>query len=105
MRRSEANILFLARESRPFASFFVPQKLYEYLGAGRPVLAVGDGDREAGDILRSANLGVFADTAQAVADALDGDLERERPGRAAIEPYSYPAITAQYVRLLRSVAR
>lgn len=104
MRRSEANILFFTRKDHPYASHFVPQKLYEYLGAGRPVLAIGDGDREAGDILRSSGLGLFVDTPQAVARAIEVEISAS-PDRSAIQHFAYPAIAAQYLRILHDVTR
>jgi glycosyltransferase involved in cell wall biosynthesis len=81
-------------------------KLFEYLAAGRPILVLGAGSA-AGDIVTGAGAGMAipthdADAAeQALRTILAGGLPA--PPASAIAPFSYPALTERYERLLESV--
>lgn len=97
MRRSRANLLFLWRHDRALAYTYVPQKLYEYLAAGRPIVAVGDPRGDAGDITRASGLGVFADDTAAVARVLDGGVPAMMPNATAIQAYSYRTIAERFM--------
>ncbi|MDH4037349.1 MAG: glycosyltransferase family 4 protein [Candidatus Krumholzibacteria bacterium] len=52
MAEADINVLF----DTPNRKFGVPAKLYEYLGAGRPVLALAESDGDTANILREAGL-------------------------------------------------
>ncbi|MHC4181639.1 MAG: glycosyltransferase, partial [Planctomycetota bacterium] len=50
----------------------VPGKMYEYLGAGRPILMVGPDDSDAAGILHQAGAGMSVDmTAEAIAEGIE----------------------------------
>lgn len=84
-------------------------KLFEYLAAGRPILAFGEGNAAA-QIVRGAEAGevVAVDdpdgAARVVRRLLDGTLPRPPPG--ARDAYAYPALAARYEQVLeRAIAR
>lgn len=74
-------------------------KLYEYLGAERPILVLGDRS-EAARIVEEAGAGVTApaDRPEAIADALER-LPRDLAGGAPAR-YSYPEIARRYAELV-----
>ena len=52
MSRADINVLF----DSPGRKIGVPAKLYEYLGAGRPILALADDDGDTANILRASGV-------------------------------------------------
>jgi glycosyltransferase involved in cell wall biosynthesis len=82
-------------------------KLFEYLGAGRPVLVLGEGTAAA-EIVRSANAGIVvsATDPEAIASALVrlvGDEPLPPPDAAAVTAYAFPAVAARLARLVDEV--
>ena len=81
-------------------------KLYEYMAAARPVLALAEGN-EAARIVRETNIGVAVppEDAEAIAAvllrALDGELQRSYAPRG-IEAYAYPALAERMTALLET---
>lgn len=75
-------------------------KLYEYLHAGRPVLALGEGT-EAARIVDETGAGLVApvDDPVSIARALERIVAGEIAPRAAPEAYGYPAIAARLAEL------
>ncbi|MFN3789589.1 glycosyltransferase [Massilia sp.] len=66
----------------------VPAKLYEYLRAGRPILALTDADGDTARLLRQAGIdtiGPLDDTA-GIADALERFLDLATAGKAPLAP-------------------
>ncbi|WP_231493358.1 glycosyltransferase family 4 protein [Alicyclobacillus macrosporangiidus] len=105
MMSADALLLFGDRPSS--ARDYVPGKVYEYLYAGRPILALLP-DCEAADIIRSANGGIVVDPykPEAVAEALrslmswrseDGQ-DAQRPG--TVEMYTRQKQTQQLAALM-----
>lgn len=92
LQRTAGALLLIAQPTR---SQLPNYKLFEYLAAGRPILALAAGT-EAGRIVAETGAGdpVPADDPNAIAAALRrlaaGDLPPPPPG--AGEPYSYPAL-------------
>ena len=79
----------------------IPAKAYEYLRAGRPVLALTDAAGDTAGLLCDAGLTsiVPLDDAQAIATGLLSFLERVRSGRESLPP---PEVRAAYSRAARS---
>lgn len=98
MRSAQMNVLFLGRHGEDQ----VAQKLYEYLAAGRPILAIGEARGEGADILRRSGLGVFAETAEQVAAAID--RPHDLIATAEVEQYAYPVIAASFTEVLARAA-
>ncbi|HET8556627.1 MAG TPA: glycosyltransferase family 4 protein [Gaiellaceae bacterium] len=79
-------------------------KLFEYLAAGKPIVALAEGN-EAERIVRETNTGVVVppDDVDAIADALRraarGDLAREYAPRG-VERYSYPHLAEEMVAVI-----
>jgi glycosyltransferase involved in cell wall biosynthesis len=87
----EADALLLI--AQPTRSQLLNIKLFEYLAAGRPILALAAGT-EAGRIVESlGGRTVRADDPAAIADALAALATRPpaAPSPDAVEPYTYPA--------------
>jgi glycosyltransferase involved in cell wall biosynthesis len=81
-------------------------KLYEYMAASRPILALAQGN-EAARIVAETNTGVLVqpDDADAIAGALraaiDGELERSYAPRG-IDRYAYPALAARMAEVIEA---
>lgn len=102
VRRAEANLLFLTE--RPGSPDYadVPQKLYEYMAAGRPILAIGPTTSETAELARRSGLASFAETAAELAK----DLERVPPvaaDRAFAAEHSYDRIAGRFAEIFRAV--
>ena len=95
-READALLLLTAGTRRGEAT----GKLFEYLGAERPILVLGE-NSEAARIVRDAQAGDVAPTAQpeAIAAALERLLARDRP-LAAPAAYSYPEIARRFAELV-----
>jgi glycosyltransferase involved in cell wall biosynthesis len=78
----EATVLVLIKHVEPRFRGLIPGKLYEYMGAGRPILALVP-DSEAADLVRDLGWGEVAppDDPEAIAAALLRLLERHRAGQ------------------------
>lgn len=56
-----AQVLLLPLNDTPNIGGVVPGKLYEYLGAHRPILAIGKPDADSGKIIKLTNSGIITD--------------------------------------------
>jgi glycosyltransferase involved in cell wall biosynthesis len=79
-----ADVLVLIKHVEPRYRGLVPGKLYEYMGAGRPILALVP-ESEAADLVRGLGWGEVAlpDDPEAIAAALERLLAHKRAGRLA----------------------
>ena len=80
-----ADILLMLRWSDPSELGVVPGKLFEYIGARRPILCLGFDQGAVPDIIRSRNLGVISENPDEIAAALRGWLDQKRTD-GQIEP-------------------
>jgi len=80
----------------------IPAKLYEYLRAGRPLLALTDPAGDTAALLREAGIDTIAplDDSEAIAQALLRFLELAKSGRA---PRAMPAFVQAQTRSARAV--
>jgi glycosyltransferase involved in cell wall biosynthesis len=84
-------------------------KLFEYLTAGRPIIALAEGN-EAERIVRETNTGVAVppDDVEAIADALrraaSGELARAYTPRG-LDQYTYPAPAERMAELIEEATR
>jgi glycosyltransferase involved in cell wall biosynthesis len=108
-----ASALLLTVESYRHERGNLTGKVYEYLAAGRPIVALGPVEGDAADLLRGTGAGrmLDRDDADAVADHLRtlyaawerGD-EVAGASKAAAAPYSRRAETAELAAVLRDLA-
>jgi glycosyltransferase involved in cell wall biosynthesis len=95
----------------PLFRTVIPSKIFEFMGAGRPILTTVDG--ESRGIIERANAGVFSppENAGALRDAI-GALARDparlagmgRSGREFVERnYARPVLAARYLDVLHRV--
>ena len=80
-----ADVLLLVKSRSARYRDLVPGKLYEYIGAGRPVLAIAP-EGPAADLVRRLGLGWVADpdSPEAIAAALEEAWARRAAGAAAV---------------------
>jgi hypothetical protein len=84
-RRADVLLLLLCNDPREVGVY--TGKVFEYVGAGRPILAVGSERGVAAELVRSRGLGVTAENADRIAAALRGWLaEKSETGRVAAPP-------------------
>jgi glycosyltransferase involved in cell wall biosynthesis len=84
-------------------------KLFEYLGAGRPILVLGE-ETEACRIVRETERGTStsADDPRVIAAALRGLIESGQPRVGSpelLEPYAWPRLAERYAALVDEVCR
>lgn len=70
-----ADVLLLCRWNDPRDNGVIPGKVFEYIGARRPILAVGSEAGEAADIVRSGDFGLVSNDPAAIAEQLARWLE------------------------------
>lgn len=84
----------------------VPAKLYEYLRAGRPVLALTDPRGDTAGVMRAAGIDTVAplDDAEAIGQALKRFLDLARNGRAPLAPCTFVRAQARQARTVQLAA-
>jgi len=75
--KSDILLLFLWNDPRERGVY--SGKLFEYIGAGRPILAVGPKDNVAADLIREHGLGAVVSTEQEALAALNAILDKQPP--------------------------
>jgi glycosyltransferase involved in cell wall biosynthesis len=103
-----ADLLFLPMQALPSGvrATIVPGKTYEYLAAGRPILAaVPAGD--AREILEEAGNAILVDPddAEGIAAGIEGELERRSRGAAPASPDPDVVSRYEYGNLAKELAR
>jgi glycosyltransferase involved in cell wall biosynthesis len=85
--QAQADVLLLLLWNDPREVGVYTGKLFEYIGAGRPVLAVGVDSGVAPDLIRTRGLGVVASSPSEIAAALQRwSTEKRETGRVAGPP-------------------
>lgn len=105
--QQRSQILLLVEINRPETEGILPGKLFEYLAAGRPILAVGPDKWEAGAIIRKLKAGaVFKyDETAAIKETLLGWFKLRSEGKLVsqsigVAKYSRRELTRQMAREL-----
>jgi hypothetical protein len=106
LQRRADTLLVLAEgnQVRPARSV-ATGKLFEYLGARRPVLVLGE-DSEAARIVAGASAGAVArgDDAGAIASALEGLADHGLATPAgAVDDYAWPALAERWEQEIEAV--
>jgi glycosyltransferase involved in cell wall biosynthesis len=108
-----ADAALLLVDPHTFADRHVPGKLFEYLGAGKPVIALAPGDSEAARLVREARAGIVLppqDPKSIARGLLEWIRMRERgadlprPDAASLAPYDRREQAALLDRILRGLA-
>lgn len=89
-RERAADVLLLCRWADPRDDGVIPGKLFEYIGARRPILAVGSTTGEAVDIVRKGDFGLVSNEPMEIAEQLRTWIaaKREAGGRLADLPHA-----------------
>ena len=108
--QSESDALLLLLWNHPGEKGVYTGKLFEYLGAGRPILAVGPQDGAAADLIRARNAGFLASDPRRIAEKLKVwiDLKAQsggipsvpRDGLASLSRASQTGVLSEYLREL-----
>ena len=102
MQRAAGTLVLITSRNRGEAT----GKLYEYIAAGRPIIALAEGN-EAARIIAETNTGVLVspDDSEAIAAALraavGGELERAYAPRGR-ERYTYPAVAERMASVVET---
>jgi glycosyltransferase involved in cell wall biosynthesis len=93
---------------QPVTTVSIPAKLYEYMAAGRPILALAEPGGETSDLIQHTRAGVAvrADDEAGIACGLRDVLRMAREGFAPVDPRAYDGNTraAELAEILSSVA-
>ncbi len=107
-----ADALLLCRWADPAEDAIIPGKLFEYIGARRPILAIGSATGEAADIIRAGSFGAVVTDPDAIAwqlsewlvqkDACGGRLPDlpEEPTRAYLRETQFRIIDEAIARVI-----
>ncbi len=76
--QSGADVLLLLQWNSPSEAGNIPGKLFEYLGARRPILALGYPEGETARIIQERAAGLFSNDPEAIAEWLQALLETKR---------------------------
>lgn len=110
MLDADALLLFQAED----CNFQIPAKTYEYLRAGRPILAITDPSGDSAQLLRAAGVTAIArlDSADDIEAMLTRNLDGLRAARgqprvaaSAVAAYSRQARATEFIALVEAVAR
>ncbi|MAU42111.1 MAG: hypothetical protein CMF31_10885 [Kordiimonas sp.] len=84
MKRSD--LLMLLRWDHPGENGVIAGKLFEYIGACRPILSIGSTEGEAADIIRDQHFGVVSNNADDIVRYLEDCLVQKQSGQIAAPP-------------------
>jgi glycosyltransferase involved in cell wall biosynthesis len=104
---ANANLLLLILTDTKNAKGNIPGKLFEYMATGRPILALGDPQGDAANILNSSEAGkVFAHTdTEGIHNYLvNFSPKQEFPSSPDIQKYSRKNLTLQLVEILNRIS-
>ena len=77
-RQCQADVLLLLQWNNPSEAGNIPGKLFEYLGARRPILALGYEDGEMAAIVRERSAGLFSNDSEVIAEQLTAWRDEKR---------------------------
>lgn len=109
-----SDLLLLVVDTTPDAAHIVPGKVYEYVGTGRPVLAVAPTNGAIAELLVETNAGTVAHQSdvegivRALVDFYRASREGNilvRPVQNAVDSYERRSVTERLAKLLDSVTR
>ncbi|MEQ9642495.1 MAG: hypothetical protein RIM84_20875 [Alphaproteobacteria bacterium] len=76
-RQREVDVLLMCRWDDPGGDGIIPGKLFEYIGARRPILSIGSTTGEAADVIRDGDFGLVANDTDVIANQLRAWLEQK----------------------------
>ncbi|MEZ4651467.1 MAG: glycosyltransferase [Candidatus Eisenbacteria bacterium] len=102
-----ARVLLLLEQDSERGELILPGKIFEYLRAGRPILAVVPNDGAAAQLIRSMDAGWVADPSrpETVAEGLERLLQpgATGPGIETTRRFERRALAAELARLLDAI--
>lgn len=107
-RQADVLLLALWNDSREKGVY--TGKLFEYLAAGRPILAIGPKDNVAADLIRRLRAGIVVSNVEEVQHALESWLSQKHRGAtlsgAAMEdilPWSHPELAKRLLGFFKEI--
>ena len=76
----QADVLLMCRWPDPAEDAVIPGKLFEYIGARRPILATGLDTGEAAEIVREGGFGIATQNAALIAERLREWIAQKQAG-------------------------
>ncbi len=105
--QEKADVLLMVEEISPAVRGVMTGKIFEYIGAQRPILAMIPADSAVNDLLTHTRCGATAQSASQVTDFLEKLLEKKEsfynPDKAAVASYSGEAVAGRLARLLEEL--
>ncbi|HUR31902.1 MAG TPA: glycosyltransferase [Saprospiraceae bacterium] len=111
-KQQQAQVLLLLINNTPNAKTIIPGKLYEYLGSGRPILAIGPRDSDSAKVITMTQGGVvheFNDIEGLKARILEyfelykkGDLKGNADD---IQKFTRRTLSKEYAKVLSEIAK
>lgn len=105
----KAQVLLLIEIDSPDTRCIIPGKLFEYMAAGRPVLAIGPQGADFADIIKETNTGVFTTYAgkDKIKESILAYFKQYREGNLIVHPiglqqYLRKNLTAKLAELLKN---
>jgi len=84
--QQRVDVLMLLRWDDPSENGVIAGKLFEYIGAGRPILSLGSTTGEAADIIRDNDFGLVSNDADEVAAYLTDMLKQKQQHKGGAAP-------------------
>ena len=108
--QKEAQVLFLVVNKVPAAKGILTGKIFEYLQANRPILAIGPTDGDLAEIIRKTDSGVIVDyeDRKAIKDSILGYFNNFKDGSLLahgknIEQYHRKNLTQQLSEVVKNL--
>ena len=105
--QQSAQVLLLLINNTPNSKTIIPGKLYEYLGSGRPILAIGPPDSDSARVINMTNGGTVHDfdDVEGIRTSIQKLFEHYQQGTLmgnakGLEKFTRKNLAAEYARLL-----
>ncbi|HUR30427.1 MAG TPA: glycosyltransferase [Saprospiraceae bacterium] len=112
IKQQQAQILLLLINNTPNAKTIIPGKLYEYLGSGRPILAIGPKDSDSAKVITMTQGGVVHDfndvegLKSRILEYFELYKKGELKGNAGdIQKFTRRALAGDYAKVLSEIAK
>lgn len=82
--QQQVDVLMLLRWDDPSENGVIAGKLFEYIGAGKPILVLGSTTGEAADIVRDNDFGLVSKDVDEIAEYLSDMLDKKKQGKLTV---------------------
>lgn len=96
--QKSSDLLLLLLWNEPNRKGILPGKLFEYIGSGRPILAIGPNSDSAGELVRKYNLGFVSNDHNNIREYIISKIKEKKSFGKIILPDSYSNIRHFFTR-------